>query len=112
MAGLKDLIVVLDTGKNCGGRVELAAGLAGRFGAHLTGLYVSPPPQVPAVIEAQLTPELVVLQMRTLSEATARVQDLFRRRAEMPGLVTEWRAREGEPGEIATLHSRYADVAI
>lgn len=112
MAGFKDLLVVLDSAENCAARIDVATGLAGRVGAHLTGLYVSPPPQVPAVIEAQLTPELVELQMRTLSEATARVQELFRRRADMPGLTTEWRAREGEAGEIATLHTRYADVAI
>jgi nucleotide-binding universal stress UspA family protein len=112
MAGFKDVLVVLDTAKNCAARIDVATGLAGRFGAHLTGLYVSPPPQVPAMIEAQLTPELVELQMRTLSEATARVQELFRRRAEVPGLTTEWRAREGEAGEVATLHTRYADLAI
>ena len=112
MAGFKDLLVVLDTAKSCAARIDVATGLAGRFGAHLTGLYVSPPPQVPAMIESQLTPELVELQMRTLNEATGRVQELFRRRAEVPGLNTEWRAREGEAGEVATLHSRYADVAI
>jgi nucleotide-binding universal stress UspA family protein len=112
MGGFKDLVVVLDTAKSCSVRIDVATALAGRFGAHLTGLYVSPPPQVPAVIEAQLTPELVELQMRTLGEATSRVQELFRRRAEGAGFTTEWRAREGEAGEVATLHSRYADMAI
>jgi nucleotide-binding universal stress UspA family protein len=112
MAGFKNLLVVLDTGKSCPGRIDLATYLGGRFGAHLTGLYVSPPPQVPAMIESQLTPELVELQMRTLGEAQGRVQELFRRRAEIPGITTEWRAREGEAGEVATLHARYADIAI
>ena len=112
MAGFKDLLVVLDTAKNCATRIDVAAGLAGRFNAHLTGLYVSPPPQIPAMIESQLTPELVELQMRTLNEATDKVQELFRRRAETPGITTEWRAREGEAGEVATLHARYADLAI
>jgi nucleotide-binding universal stress UspA family protein len=112
MAGLKDLLVVLDTGKSCAARIDVATHLGGRFGAHVTGLYVSPPPQVPAMIESQLTPELVELQMRTLGEAQGRVQELFRRRAEVPGITTEWRAREGEPGEVATLHARYADIAI
>jgi nucleotide-binding universal stress UspA family protein len=112
MAAFKDLLVVLDTSRSCAGRLEMATTLASRFGAHLTGLYTSPPPQVPAMIESQLTPELVELQMRTLSEATARVNDLFKRRGEGPGFTSEWRAREGEAGEVATLHARYSDVAI
>ena len=71
MAAFKDLLVVLDTSRSCATRLDVATALAARFGAHLTGLYTSPPPQVPAMIESQLTPELVELQMRTLSEATA-----------------------------------------
>ena len=112
MAAFKDLLVVLDTSRNCGVRLEVATALAARFGAHLAGLYVSPPPQVPAMIESQLTPELIELQMRTLSEATDRVQEVFRRRGEGPGFTSEWRVREGEAGEVATLHARYADVTI
>ena len=112
MAAFKDLLVVLDTSRSCGTRLDVATGLAARFGAHLTGLYTSPPPQVPAIIEAQLTPELIELQMRTLNESTEGVQALFRRRGEGPGFTTEWRAREGDAGEVATLHARYADLAI
>ncbi len=112
MAAFKDLLVVLDTSRRCGVRLDVATALAARFSGHLTGLYVSPPPQVPAMIESQLTPELIELQMRTLSEATDRVQELFRRRGEGPGFTSEWRVREGEAGEVATLHARYADVSI
>jgi nucleotide-binding universal stress UspA family protein len=112
MAAFKDLLVILDTSRSCGVRLDVATGLAARFGAHLTGLYTSPPPQVPAMIESQLTPELVELQMRSLAEATAGVQALFRRRGEGPGFTSEWRLREGEAGEVATLHARYADVTI
>lgn len=112
MAAFKDLLVVLDTSRSCGVRLDVATALAARFSAHLTGVYVSPPPQVPAMIESQLTPELIELQMRTLSEATERVQELFRRRGEGPGFTSEWRVREGEAGEVATLHARYADVSI
>jgi nucleotide-binding universal stress UspA family protein len=112
MAMYKDLLVILDTTRSCGMRLEVATALAARFGAHLTGLYTSPPPQVPAMIESQLTPELIEIQMRSLSEATDRVQELFKRRGEGPGFTTEWRVREGEAGEVATLHARYADMTI
>jgi nucleotide-binding universal stress UspA family protein len=112
MTAFKDLLVVLDTSRNCGIRLDVATGLAARFNAHLAGLYVSPPPQVPAMIESQLTPELIELQMRALSEATDRVQEMFRRRGEGPGFTSEWRVREGEAGEVAMLHARYADLTI
>jgi nucleotide-binding universal stress UspA family protein len=112
MATFKDLLVILDTARSCGVRLDVATALAGRFGAHLTGLYTSPPPQVPAMIESQLTPELVELQMRSLNEASEGVHELFKRRGEGPGFTSEWRVREGEPGEMAILHARYADVTI
>jgi nucleotide-binding universal stress UspA family protein len=64
------------------------------------------------MIESQITPELIEVQMRTLNRAADRVQDLFRRRGEGPGFTSEWRAREGEAGEVAVLHARYADLAI
>jgi nucleotide-binding universal stress UspA family protein len=64
------------------------------------------------MMESQITPELIEAQMRTLSAATDRVQELFRRRGEGPGFTAEWRAREGDAGEVALLHARYADLAI
>ena len=64
------------------------------------------------MIESQITPELIELQMRTLNKATDAVRELFKRRGEGPGFPSEWRAREGEAGEVATLHARYADLAI
>jgi len=112
MSPLKDLLVVLDTARSCETRLDLATRLAARFGAHLTGLYTSPPPQVPAMVEAQLTPELIEVQMRSLNEAAEGVRDLFSRRGEGPGFTAEWRLREGEAGEVATLHARYADLTI
>src|SRR5262245_63895172 len=112
MSPLKDLLVVLDTARSCETRLDLATRLAARFGAHLTGLYTSPPPQVPAMIEGQLTPELIEVQMRALSEATAGVEELFRRRGEGPGFTTEWRVREGDPGEAARLHGRYGRLPL
>jgi nucleotide-binding universal stress UspA family protein len=114
MDAYKDLLVVLDTAPTCASRIDLASGLAGRFGAHLTGLYISPPPQivVPAMVESQFAPELMEIQTRSLDEARGRVQELFRQRADMPGFTSEWRAPDGEVGEVASLHARYADLTV
>src|SRR5260370_41652147 len=43
----KDLLVVLDSDAAARGRIDLAAALAERFGAHLVGLYPLPTPEAP-----------------------------------------------------------------
>jgi nucleotide-binding universal stress UspA family protein len=113
MSAFKDLLVIVDTSPSCEARVDVAAALAARFGAHLTGLYISPPLDLPpATVDASLTPELVVRQLQVQSEARDRAQQIFTRRAKGPGVTTEWRVAEGVPGDIAVLHARYADLTV
>jgi nucleotide-binding universal stress UspA family protein len=52
------------------------------------------------------------MQRQAWREAARGAQQLFRSRADVAGITTEWREREGDVAEIASLHARYADLVI
>ncbi|HEV8617349.1 MAG TPA: universal stress protein [Methylomirabilota bacterium] len=112
MPAFKDLLVLVDTMPSCETRLRLAATLAARCGAHLTGLHVSPPPDIPVLVDAPLTADLIVRQQRVLAETRERAETVFRHHAKVPGVTPEWRADQGEPGNVAIRHARYADLTI
>jgi nucleotide-binding universal stress UspA family protein len=110
----KDLLVVVDHGRSCPARIDLAVRLARDFGAHLTGLYVSAPPYMPPAVLAQLPLEVHEMQARTRRDEAERARTLYADGIERggPGLTSEWRAAEGEVADVASLHTRYADLAV
>ncbi len=128
MTGFKDLLVIADDSKSYGTRLDVAVQLASRVGAHLTGLYVNQPVMIPAYVEADLaggmsggtppvTPsrtlgDVFKVKSQAQQEAASRAQKLFRSRAEVAGITTEWREREGDLLGIAVLNARYADMTI
>jgi nucleotide-binding universal stress UspA family protein len=118
MTGFKDLLVVVDNSKNCATRLDVAVHVASRFGAHLTGLFVTEPPHFPVWAQSEgevyVRPptEYVERQRQAWRDAALRAQQLFRARAHVAGIATEWREREGDVAEIASLHARYTDMVI
>jgi len=110
----KDLLVVVDHGRNCATRIDVAVGLAREFEAHLTGLYVVAPPQVPAAVLAELPSEVREMPARIGREAAEQARVLFTERIEAAGfdLSTEWRVVEGDVRDVAVLHARYVDLTV
>jgi nucleotide-binding universal stress UspA family protein len=111
----KDLLVVLDSAADTRGRIELAADLAERFGAHLVGLYPVPRPEMPGrggyADLAVLEPVYREWRERSLAQAEA-TRAAFEHAAKLRGVSSEWRgAAEGRDADPA-LHARYADLAI
>ena len=96
----KDLLVVLDAGSGGRARIEIAAGLAERYDAHLIGLTVALTAQ-PGLWTAATDPS----QGESLHAA---FEDAVRRRS----LSAEWRAVNGHPTDAAAMHGRYADLII
>jgi len=118
MTGFKDLLVVVDNSKNCATRLDVAVHVASRFGAHLTGLFVTEPPALPGWAqsegEAYVRPPADYMERHRHAwrEAARGAQHLFRSRADVAGITTEWREREGDVAEMAILHARYTDLVI
>lgn len=111
----KDLVVVLDSGADTRGRIDLAAALAERFAAHLVGLYPIPDPDLPRRAGyadlAALEPVYREWRARALSEAE-RARETFEHAGRLRGISTEWRGASEGPEADPALHARYADLAI
>lgn len=118
MTGFKDVLVLMDNSKTCAPRLDVAVYVASRFGAHLTGLFVKESPHFPVWAQseghayARPASDYMEMQRRTWHEAALAAQRLFRARADVAGITAEWREREGEVAEIASLHARYADLVV
>jgi len=112
----KDLLVVLDSDAASRRRIDLAAGLAERFAAHLVGLYPLPVPEVPHHLSyydpAVLNPFFLDLRQQA-QEASEEEREAFERAASLRGLSAEWRVvAEGGAQADAALHARYVDLTI
>jgi nucleotide-binding universal stress UspA family protein len=116
---LKDILVHLDASERCAARVAVAAGLAVRHEAHLTGLYVIdvPPPDMfygfpSAFLDLQRAEDIVGRMHDSATAEASRVEAAFRERLHRDGVEGEWRVAEGVAGETVALHGRYADLIV
>jgi nucleotide-binding universal stress UspA family protein len=91
----KDLLVVLDSDAASRRRIDLAAGLAERFAAHLVGLYPLPVPEIPHHLSyydpAVLDPFFMDLRQQAQAASDAE-REAFEHAASLRGLSAEWRA--------------------
>jgi nucleotide-binding universal stress UspA family protein len=112
----KDLLVVVDSSAASDHRVELAASLAAKHGAHLIGLYVLPIPEpTPAEDETRigkLIDDLIANINREEQELARVAQGKFEAAIKRHGIRGEWRRGGGFAGEEAAVHARYVDLAI
>jgi len=111
----KDLLVVLDAAPTARERIDLAAALADRCGAHLVGLYPLPTPRPPRHLgyydPALLDPFFAQLREGARA-AAAKTREMFDHAASHRHLSAEWREIPEGPDASPALHARYADLAI
>ncbi len=111
---LKDILVVVDDGEAAAHRVAYAAQLADQRDAHLTGLYVTAAPNIPAYVMAQLPEEARAIQVEEAKNRLEAARNLFEQSVEQAGLKSrsEWMAEKGVPAERVALLGRYADLVV
>jgi nucleotide-binding universal stress UspA family protein len=111
----KDLLVVLDSAADARGRIDLAVGLAERFGAHLVGLYPIPSAELPRRAGyadlAALEPVYREWRERALEQAEE-ARQAFEHAAGLRGVAIEWRAVAESWEADPALHARYSDLTI
>jgi nucleotide-binding universal stress UspA family protein len=106
----KTLLVHIDDSRRCDARVALAFDLARRWDAHVIGLYV--------VCQDRAKPLFgsdngFVTQCAALAAGRRKTaQHQFLATAERAGRAAEWRAPEGSPVDVTTLHARHADLLV
>lgn len=114
----KDILVHLDSGPRSAIRLAVAAGLAQRSGASLTGVYVVDIPSAEFFYGAAMPlaaggAERVVDQIRAEATAAAEpVEAAFRDLLRREGLEGGWRLVEGNLPATVALHARYADLTV
>lgn len=114
---LKDILVQLDATEQGKARLQIAADLARRHDAHLTGLHVIDlvlpimPLASPAAGTAMIGPLMDALRDQALA-AAAGVEAMFHEQIRRDGIAGEWRLAEGLAPEQVALHARYADLLV
>ena len=111
---LKDILVVVDNTKAAAKRIDYAAGLAIKHDAHLTGLYVKSPPQVPAFVMANMPAEVKELQQKMLDDLADEARRLFDGATGRAGYAdrSQWQIARGDAEMAAELLVRYSDLVI
>lgn len=110
---LKDLLVHVDNSRANTRRVDAAIRLAADYGAHLTGLHVTPDRRGrPLFTEAHTPPELLEAQRKAIRERAEEAEKGFTDAVDRAGISSEWRSVEGDLMRTLSLHSRYADLLI
>jgi nucleotide-binding universal stress UspA family protein len=111
----KDLLVTVDATRASQARIELAAWLAERFGAHLAGLYSFPYAEGPAYAFSYDAPLLMAAREQLMERFQQRAEEAhaaFEATLQRHGVSGEWRTTRSFADEEAALHARYADLAI
>ncbi|MDQ1079977.1 universal stress protein [Pseudoroseomonas cervicalis] len=115
MAGLKDILLHLDSSEASAERLRLAAMLARRHEAHLTGLFVIDLPWPVFAGDGAATAALSAAMRRARETAevqAAQAEAAFRETLRREGLQGEWRRPEGDTAAVVALHARYADLVV
>ena len=110
--GLKDLLVHVDNDPACSARVDVAAVLAARHEAHLTGLHPMGWPRLPGYVELELPATFLDEQRRQLEGLARQAETRFHETTRRRGIQGEWRVDTGDIIGITKLHARYADLTI
>jgi nucleotide-binding universal stress UspA family protein len=116
--GFKDILVALDSAPAARGRIELAAALAERFGAHLIGLHAALGAEAPRrrgyfdYFDHSLLDPLYREYREKLEAEAERARALFEEIASRHGVSAEWRTASGYPSEITALSGRYVDLIV
>jgi len=109
----KTILVHCDVSAKLLPRLEVAVDLAQRFGAHLVGVHVQVPIDIPAFSAGMMPP----FDAYGAYEAAASAEhdataDTFEQASKGSRVLTDWRLVKGVHEEELVVQSRYADLLI
>ena len=108
----KNILIHLDHSSGCRNRLEAAFGLARKFDAQVTGLFVVPNYIVPSYVEAQISVDLITdVTEKAMARASEKLAD-YQKLAENAGVDMQGHVVEGQLIPILREHSKYADLMV
>lgn len=111
---LKDILVYVDDSAQAAGTVAAACSLARRHDAHLTGLAVDRPADIPGFAAIEIPPSAVEIIRQQRRESLDKARKSFDKAIDAAGLTgrSGWSVATGRPLETLSLRSRYADLTV
>lgn len=113
---IKNILVHVGDSKHCAARLDVAVDLTRRFAAHLVGVYAIPDPYIASYMaggDSSYVPAAFIKeQIQRGRDLAATAEAGFRAHLEKAGVDAEWRAIEGNAGDVISLNARYADLTI
>ena len=111
---LKDLLVHVVNEADSGATIDAALTLAEAHDAHLVGLAIAAPLDIPAYAEAHLPEAMIDILQEREETRLASAKALFDSKAKHAGREdrAEWRVDAGVPYQALSLHARYSDLSI
>jgi len=108
------LVVATSCQKTNENTIRSALKLASHHNAHLTGVFVVPPLDIPVYFNAPPPQSLVEAQSKASAEALDQSSKLFETLTKKYGWENRvtWRSFEGNPIDIISINARYADITI
>jgi len=108
----KNILIHLDHSSGCANRLEIAFGLARKFDAQVTGLFVVPNYIVPSYVEAQISVDLITdVTEKAMAKASETLAG-YQKQAEDAGVDMQGHVIEGQLIPILREHSKYADLLV
>lgn len=111
---VKSILVHVDTRPTMKGRLAVVTALARRHEAHVIGLAVKPPLQIPAGTPTVLPREIIEAYDARADEAMDEARRGFEAALRSAGLDgrSEWRQATGDAADTLALHGRYCDLVV
>lgn len=112
---IKHILAILDLGETPGPSEGVALDLAGRFGAHVTGLALAIEPILPPMMMVPIPAELVASAREAAEQRAAEAARRFEARAGASNIAVDIRTLgvvAGAAQEVLAHHARLTDIVV
>jgi nucleotide-binding universal stress UspA family protein len=108
----KEILVHVDSTPASAARLRLGISLSRRFGARLSGLHVTPNPDVPPYFKPSAVARIAKIYREGAREAAVVAEANFREATKDIDIVTAWQSVEGDIARVLAERARFADLLL
>lgn len=110
---IRNILVHVDGTERARARIQLAANIARKTDAQVTGTFAIPDPATGAYMAGGYVPVEIFEEQRTRAREEAdKASRLFEEIVDKAGMRSEWRVEDGDVATVLARHSRYSDLVV